>query len=555
LEVNDPRGRYVKTIKFYYMPRPMSSTCALKSEEYTGLWQSCGTIDLPRGSVRASYTLAVPIVAANLKIEYTDFYERPGGSKATDGSLLVHCPRCTRVVNNAHGVCGNCGEVVFQCRKCRHINYDRLDAFLCVECGYCASGTFSFEMTAGIASNAVAITNDQDLERSTQMLAVASRLHDDLRSTLKEKLTALTRSKKKATAEDETGFHSPGLRQAYAKGLLLPFGEKDEDVVLSLDKLGKQGSVVKAVARPENRSSTGGSVAGDRTRSLLRLARQWRSDSSPERRRSGEVVIRHLGRDLQIDDDDSELFGLLEGTGNLARVAGLDPSDPLSRLLASVQNRRDQRTAAEGDGSGRQEGEGAPASGDAQAQKSKPQSNTQDLHLCERLHLLMREAERESYLLLRRILAWRRLEQGTLVEVGSDFTRLSMQFTPSHCSNCAGTLALQFLLLWLRIFQTDPKNVVVTKEMIHSLLQDDTTVSKSLQDCRRDAVKEIALQSESGAPIVVEALRMRLMASHDVNCAEILGKILEASGEGPSSKPFVELAVEILEATQASSLL
>ena len=61
------------------------------------------------------------------------------------------------VVTNAHGVCGNCGEVAFQCRKCRHINYDRLDAFLCVECGYCASGSFSFELTAGVATNAVAI--------------------------------------------------------------------------------------------------------------------------------------------------------------------------------------------------------------------------------------------------------------------------------------------------------------------------------------------------------------------------------------------------------------
>ena len=62
------------------------------------------------------------VVAANLKIEYTDFYERPGDSLQSDNGFVVHCPRCSRIVQNAHGVCGHCGEVAFQCRKCRHIN-------------------------------------------------------------------------------------------------------------------------------------------------------------------------------------------------------------------------------------------------------------------------------------------------------------------------------------------------------------------------------------------------------------------------------------------------
>lgn len=50
--------------------------------------------------------------------------------------------------------------MAFQCRKCRHINYDRLDAFLCVECGYCTAGAFSYELTAGIALNAIAILDE-----------------------------------------------------------------------------------------------------------------------------------------------------------------------------------------------------------------------------------------------------------------------------------------------------------------------------------------------------------------------------------------------------------
>lgn len=96
LTVNDPRGRYVKTITVYFSPRQVSDIATLKSEEYGDKWQRCATLSLPRGASRASTTLAQPIVAANLKIEFTEFYERPGGSKASDGSMLVHCPRCTR---------------------------------------------------------------------------------------------------------------------------------------------------------------------------------------------------------------------------------------------------------------------------------------------------------------------------------------------------------------------------------------------------------------------------------------------------------------------------
>lgn len=96
LKVNDPRGRFVKVINVYISPRPVSDVSVLKSTEFSGLWQRCATINLPRGASRASTRLTEPIVASNIKIEFCEFYERPGGSKASDGSLLVHCPRCTR---------------------------------------------------------------------------------------------------------------------------------------------------------------------------------------------------------------------------------------------------------------------------------------------------------------------------------------------------------------------------------------------------------------------------------------------------------------------------
>ena len=52
-------------------------------------------------------------------IEYSDFYEN---IQAVGESL--QCPRCSASVPANPGICSNCGENVFQCHKCRAINYD-----------------------------------------------------------------------------------------------------------------------------------------------------------------------------------------------------------------------------------------------------------------------------------------------------------------------------------------------------------------------------------------------------------------------------------------------
>lgn len=121
LTVSDPRGRLVKNIGVYFSPRPVGDVNMLKNDKYVRNWQRCGTLNLTRNATTATLKLNAPVVAASLKFKYEDFYEKTGGAsnRAADGSFILHCPRCTRQVNNAHGVCGNCGEVAFQCRKCR----------------------------------------------------------------------------------------------------------------------------------------------------------------------------------------------------------------------------------------------------------------------------------------------------------------------------------------------------------------------------------------------------------------------------------------------------
>ena len=129
--VSDPRWRLCDAIVIYFTPKQVGNVSELKDDENVA-WQRCVTLSLSRRASRSSCALKSPIVAANLKFEYLEFYEKLGGNKNSNGGILLICPRCTRVVNNAHGVCGHCGEVAFQCRKCRYVNYNVLDAFLCV---------------------------------------------------------------------------------------------------------------------------------------------------------------------------------------------------------------------------------------------------------------------------------------------------------------------------------------------------------------------------------------------------------------------------------------
>jgi len=538
VEVENPR-RHVKTIKFYFSPRPVDDPSILKSGAYAGNWQLCGSLSLARGSTRATLTISTPVIAANLKIEYTDFYEA-GSTRSSDGTLVILCPRCTRAVTNAHGVCSNCGEVAFQCRKCRHINYDRLDAFLCVECGYCASATLQFELTAGVASNAIAITNDDEYEKTVRMATLASRLHRDLRAALKLKLATLVRSSKKKSAigDAENLNKIESIQRAFESSLPTDAGDADDALdftKLTLSQLGKAGSVVKMMARPNALGES----------SMFRLAR--RAERSTGGGRSESLMIQGLRVD-EVDETASELLGgLLESSGSLSRFAGLDPGDPLSQLLASVQSRRERQNTEDRDQGALGGGGAEPA---AAGTKKAAQNNAKEtVDECDRLFELMREAEREAYELERRCVAWRRLNTGQLAEIGSEQQQQQVKFEPSHCSACAATISVQMLVLWLRLFQLDPDSVVVKQDMISLLLNDKANFHlKNLQDTKKAAVKEIAIRSKQGRPLVLDALRARLTLTQDVNSAEIVGKILETVGsDAEVAAPFVALAREALE--------
>ena len=577
LSVSDPRGRLVKTIGIYFTPRQVGDVSELKTEEYSPLWQKCGTLSLSRGGTRASLKLSTPVIAANLKLGYMEFYERSaGGTRSSDGGLLLHCPRCTRVVNNAHGVCGHCGEVAFQCRKCRHINYDRLDAFLCVECGYCASGGFSYELTAGVASNAVAIVDEEGFDRAVKLLRISSRRQSDMRSALKKKLTMAASARRKRTRgvdfDDLDGLnkYSPPLKRALLGELPKSTGRGsgDGDSGGGGDSPGKR----RSSGAPGGLSSRRGDqssrmLAANKARSLLSLARQLCNDSSSggldsDRSSRGDLLVRQAllnagagsGSLEFFDEAEGDMFGIMNASGD-SGVLNPDMPDPLSRLVANIQARvrssggagaDDSRHSGGSGGGGGGSGDG-DSSGNGGRRNDSPHAQTEE---CDKMHQQMREAEKESSELLRTINAWNCLNSDSLADHGSVSRQLGPpSFIPTTCASCSGAVTFHLLVLVMAVFRIDMKSAehAFTREFIYALFDEQFTLNHKLHDLKRFSITQV-VKSKIGAKLVFNELQTRLRATQDIASAEILGKLIEK--DFPMVEEYVQLAMEVLSEGQ-----
>ena len=111
------RQKMVRSINIFYNNRSVQAVVELKNKPK--MWHLAQKITLTSGQTDLKVEFPLPIVACNIMIEYSDFYENV---QAVGESL--QCPRCSASVPANPGVCSNCGENVFQCHKCRAINYD-----------------------------------------------------------------------------------------------------------------------------------------------------------------------------------------------------------------------------------------------------------------------------------------------------------------------------------------------------------------------------------------------------------------------------------------------
>ncbi|XP_068695175.1 E3 ubiquitin-protein ligase UBR4-like isoform X2 [Montipora foliosa] len=153
------RQKMVRTINLYYNNRTVQAVVELKNKR--SLWHKAKKCHLSPGQTELKVDFPLPIVACNLMIEYADFYENFQASSET-----LQCPRCSASVNANPGVCSNCGENVYQCHKCRSINYDERDPFLCNACGFCKYAKFDYTLTARPCCAVDPIENEEDRKKA-----------------------------------------------------------------------------------------------------------------------------------------------------------------------------------------------------------------------------------------------------------------------------------------------------------------------------------------------------------------------------------------------------
>ena len=131
-------ARLVRAIDVHYSTAEVADV-----GELAGNWSrwtlACRLKVAPNGTT-AECTLPIPVAVNNLLFEFSDFYDTASARER------LMCPRCNRAVTNKHGTCDSCRENAYQCRQCRNINYENLDAFLCNECGFCKHAKFAFSV-------------------------------------------------------------------------------------------------------------------------------------------------------------------------------------------------------------------------------------------------------------------------------------------------------------------------------------------------------------------------------------------------------------------------
>ena len=153
------RQKMVRTIQIHYNNRTVAAVVELKNRPT--MWHLAKRITLTAGQTDLKVEFPLPIVACNIMIEYNDFYENMVGVGES-----LQCPRCSATVPANPGVCSNCGENVFQCHKCRAINYDEKDPFLCNSCGFCKYAKFEYSLTARPCCAVDPVESEEDRKKA-----------------------------------------------------------------------------------------------------------------------------------------------------------------------------------------------------------------------------------------------------------------------------------------------------------------------------------------------------------------------------------------------------
>ncbi|KAF4528052.1 hypothetical protein B566_EDAN016728, partial [Ephemera danica] len=230
------RAKMVRSINIFYNNRSVQAVVELKNKP--AMWNKAKKVVLTSGQTEVKVDFPLPIVACNLMIEYSDFYENIQASSET-----LQCPRCGVSVPANPGVCGNCGENVFQCHKCRAINYDEKDPFLCHSCGFCKYAKFEYTLTARPCCAVDPIENDEDRKKTLNSISTmqerADRIYKQL-STIRPNVEVILQSIEEGQGAQEEGGSTGSSNSTHVKQRINLLAQRYcVDCKSSFEELGK----------------------------------------------------------------------------------------------------------------------------------------------------------------------------------------------------------------------------------------------------------------------------------------------------------------------------
>ncbi|KAF4529110.1 hypothetical protein B566_EDAN013679 [Ephemera danica] len=237
------RAKMVRSINIFYNNRSVQAVVELKNKP--AMWNKAKKVVLTSGQTEVKVDFPLPIVACNLMIEYSDFYENIQASSET-----LQCPRCGVSVPANPGVCGNCGENVFQCHKCRAINYDEKDPFLCHSCGFCKYAKFEYTLTARPCCAVDPIENDEDRKKTLNSISTmqerADRIYKQL-STIRPNVEVILQSIEEGQGAQEEGGSTGSSNSTHVKQRINLLAQRYcVDCKSSFEELGKISQKVMA---------------------------------------------------------------------------------------------------------------------------------------------------------------------------------------------------------------------------------------------------------------------------------------------------------------------
>ncbi|KAK2960409.1 putative Auxin transport protein BIG [Blattamonas nauphoetae] len=172
--------QFVTGVNLYVLNKSASSTTILdpKSLNLPSLrssmakWRLVGSMNIPSdgSSDTLTYTFPFPISTAALMIELVDGPQlsptAPRNGRIALQEKLV-CPQCQNIVTDLeHGVCSRCQDNAYQCKSCRHINYEKPYSLLCPECGHCRFIKYEATFLARDLPTSMPEKIDTDAERA-----------------------------------------------------------------------------------------------------------------------------------------------------------------------------------------------------------------------------------------------------------------------------------------------------------------------------------------------------------------------------------------------------